>query len=125
MTPQSTSRNPSGSPFHIDVERRGTSSVVTLVGSCEMLEAERMMERMVELADESTQVIVIDLSRLEFIESTGLGAIIAGHLRLRHHQGEMRLVSPSTPILRLLELTRLTQLFHVYPDVETALAGAR
>ena len=84
-----------------------------------------MMERMVEVADASTQVIVVDMSRLDFIESTGLGAIIAGHLRLRHHQGEMRLVSPSTPILRLLELTRLTQLFHVYPSVEAALAGAR
>ncbi|MEK7323909.1 MAG: hypothetical protein AAB217_01475, partial [Chloroflexota bacterium] len=63
MTPQSTPRNPSGSSFQIDVVRRGTSAVVTLVGSCEMLEAERMMERMVELADESTQVIVIDMSR--------------------------------------------------------------
>lgn len=125
MSIPSTSGQSSGGSFRVDVERRGDSAVVSLIGSCEMLESERLTECMVTLAQESTKVIAVDLSRLEFIESTGLGAIIAGHLRLRHHQGELRLVGPQKPILRLLELTRLTQLFHVYPSVDAALTGSR
>ena len=115
-----TTRSITDTPFSVNVQRCGECAVVTLAGSCTMSESDRLTQCMVKLAGEGARVIVVDMSKLDFIESTGLGAIIAGHLRVRRHQGEVRLVSPMPPIHHLLELTRLTQLFNVYKSVDEA-----
>lgn len=55
----------------------------------------------------------IDLSTVTFIDSTGLGALI--HLRnlANEHRGTLLLVEPSAPVLRLLALTRLDEVFTI------------
>ncbi|HUN80883.1 MAG TPA: STAS domain-containing protein [Phycisphaerae bacterium] len=113
-------RSMTETPFTVDVQRRGDCAIVALGGSCTMNESDRLTQCMVKLAGEGVRLIVVDMSKLDFIESTGLGAIIAGHLRVRRHQGEVRLVSPMPAIYHLLELTRLTQLFTIYKSAEEA-----
>ena len=113
-------RSVTDTPFSIDVRRCGECAVVSIAGSCTMNESDQLTQSMLKLAGEQVRVVVIDMSRLDFIESTGLGAIIAGHLRVRKHQGEVRLVSPQPAIHHLLELTRLTQLFSIYKTVDEA-----
>lgn len=88
-----------------------------------MLVAGQLGECLLRLASESVRVIIIDMSGLDFIESTGLGGIVAGYLRLRRSQGELRIVAPAPAIRQLLELTRLTQLFSVHANIETARAA--
>jgi len=110
------------SPFSIDVDRRDDAAVVRLVGSCTMDVAGQLGECVKGLAGEKLRVLVLELSALDFIESTGLGNIVAGYLRIRRHRGEVRMVSPPQPILNLLEITRLTQLFPIHNTVEEALA---
>lgn len=114
----------SETPFVTQVERRGAAVIVRLCGSCSMNESGRLMESMIALAGEGVKLIIVDMAKLDFIESTGLGGIIAGYLRVRRHQGEVRLVSPKPAILHLLELTRLTQLFHTFKTIDEALVGA-
>jgi anti-sigma B factor antagonist len=112
-------------PFVIDLERRGPMSVVRLRGSCTMNDSGRLTECMVKLASEAVPVIVLDMAGLDFIESSGLGAIIAGHLRCRHHKGEVRLAAPPPVIRHILDITRLSQLFNVYDSVDQATTHPR
>ncbi len=107
-------------PFSIKVERSPSDAVVRLAGSCTMVVAGQLGETLLRLASESVRIIIIDMSELDFIESTGLGGIVAGYLRLRRMQGELRIVGPRPPIRQLLELTRLTQLFALHESVESA-----
>lgn len=86
-----------------------------------MVVAGQLGDCLVRLASESVRIIIIDMSGLDFIESTGLGGIVAGYLRLRRSQGELRIVAPAPAIRQLLELTRLTQLFTVHANIESAL----
>ena len=110
------------SPFSIKVDRRGDAAVVSLAGSCTMDVAGKLGECVKGLASEELRLLVLELSALDFIESTGLGSIVAGYLRIRRHRGEIRMVSPPPPILHLLEITRLTQLFTIHKTVEDALS---
>jgi anti-sigma B factor antagonist len=111
------------SPFSIEVEQRPGAAVVRLTGSCTMNVAGQIGERLVQIASDAVPLIVLDLSRLDFIESTGLGGIVAGYLRSRRHNGEIRLAAAQPAIRQLLELTRLTQLFRLYESLPAALAG--
>ncbi|MFQ5411277.1 MAG: STAS domain-containing protein [Phycisphaerae bacterium] len=108
-------------PFTIDVERRDGAAVVRVSGSCTMEVSSKLGDCVKGLASEALNPIILELSTLDFIESSGLGGIVAGYLRARRNHGEIRLVAPSPPILNLLELTRLTQLFGVYPSISEAL----
>ncbi|MBX3394108.1 MAG: STAS domain-containing protein [Phycisphaerae bacterium] len=108
-------------PFSMEVETRGDAAVAYLRGSCTMTVSAQLGVRMRDLGSAGHRLIVVDASQLDFIESSGLGGLIAGYLRARKHKGEMRLVNPTADIRKLLETTRLAQLFGIYPSVDAAL----
>ena len=113
----------SNKPLKLEVSREADSAVVKVSGSASMAEADRLRETLEQLAAEQVRVIVLDLREMDFICSLGLGAIITGHLKCRHHHGQIKLVGPVPPVRELLETTRLTKLFSIYESVEQALAG--
>jgi anti-sigma B factor antagonist len=76
---------------------------------------------LLEAADRANHEIVVDLTQLEFLDSTGLGALIGAHKRAAEHSGSVRLVAHEGQILRLLRITGLLDVFSVYPTVEAAL----
>jgi anti-sigma B factor antagonist len=110
-------------PFTMSVDRRPTAAVVTLTGSCTMDVSGELGAQLIELASGAKPLIVLELSGLDFIESTGLGGIVAGYLRCRRNRGEVRFVAPQPSIHELLELTRLTQLFRIFDTIDAALAA--
>lgn len=80
-------------------------------------------ERVARLIESGDDRLVIDLQRVTYMDSSGLGAIVAllkrvgrtGHLRLANVQG---------PVARLLTMTRLDRVLDLYESVEAALADA-
>ncbi len=116
---------PADKPLRLKVRRHGeAAAVVKVFGSVSISEADRLREQLESLAAERVPVIILDLSEMDFICSLGLGAIISGHLKCRHHRGQIRLVKPLPQVRELLETTRLTKLFGVYDSVEAALPEA-
>ena len=65
--------------------------------------------------------ILIDLETVDFVDSSGLGAIISG-LRLLGVQGDIKLCHVAEQVISLLKLTRLDQLLPAFPNREDALA---
>ena len=106
--------------LRLETEELGSAVVVRICGSVSINHAEQLRERLEEIAAGQTPILVLDLSKMDFICSTGLGAIIFGHLKSRHHNGQIRLVSPQPAVRELLETTRLTKLFPLYESVEQA-----
>jgi len=106
----------------MDVTKRDNAVVLTVAGSVSISNADDLQGKMEELAAERTPVIVLDLKGMDFICSVGLGAIIVGHLKCRHHAGQIRLACPADSVRELLETTRLDKLFDIYDTVEEALA---
>lgn len=57
--------------------------------------------------------IDLDFSRTSFVDSSGLGALIALHKTLCSRQGRVRILSPSPKVLQILELTRLHRILEI------------
>ena len=115
-------RKPSES-LDIEVRQIGQAAVVWVHGSTGMVEAQKLTDELLRLAQRAVPVIVLDLSDMEYISSAGLGAILRARKALREYKGEVRLVHPQPLIRILLETTRLTQLLPLFSTVEDALAG--
>lgn len=109
--------------FKISVDNRAGVTVVHLIGSCNMHVAHKVGDALKQIVADKSSVVVINLSALDFIESTGLGGIVAGFLRTRRKQGDMRLAAPTPAIRSILEITRLAQLISTYDTVEQAVAA--
>jgi anti-sigma B factor antagonist len=67
--------------------------------------------------------LVLDLIRVQFIDSTGCGAIVEANSRFRAARGELRLCNPASEVKTVLELARLTRILSLYDTREAALAG--
>lgn len=65
--------------------------------------------------------LIIDLEAVSFVDSTGLGSVIAALKMARSSKGDVRLAAPNQQVRVVLELTTLDRVFAYYPTVEDAL----
>ena len=100
----------------------GRVQLFALGGSLDIATSPSLRATLMEAADRAKHEIVVDLSQLEFLDSTGLGALIGAHKRAAEHGGSVRLVAQEGQILRLLRITGLLDVFAVYPNIDAALA---
>lgn len=61
----------------------------------------------------TTTTVDFDMSKTRFVDSSGLGALIAIHKTMLNRGGHVRVLNPGTSVLQILEVTRLNRLFEV------------
>ena len=67
--------------------------------------------------------LIVDLSKVGFVDSAGLGSLIGGMRAARQAGGDLRIANPSEQAKMLLSLTSLDQVLKVHPTIEEALVG--
>jgi anti-sigma B factor antagonist len=87
-------------------------------------EAASLSGEFAELAPQ-TRRVVIDLSGVEMIDAAGLGALISVALMAQESQCSVTLAVPGNFIRELLELTKLTSIFELYPTLDAATVASR
>jgi anti-sigma B factor antagonist len=110
----------------LEVSHRGCGEAVCVVvpaGEIDLASAPLLKSHLLRLLDESYARFVIDLSAVSYLDSTGLGVLIAFARRLKD-EGLVVLAQPTRSVLTLLELTGLDASFKVFPTVEEAVADA-
>ena len=84
--------------------------------------ASEFKAKLVHLVQSGHERIVMDLAALEFIDSGGLGALIAG-LKALGGRGEIVLCGITPRLLSLFQLTHVDKLFHIFDSVDEAVSG--
>jgi anti-sigma B factor antagonist len=98
--------------------------VFELSGSLDIATSPSVRAALIETSERGDHRLIVDLTKLEFLDSTGLGALIGGQRRAKEFGGEVRLVAKEGQILRLLRITGLLNVFAVYPTLENAVADS-
>ena len=111
---------PDSGMWSVSIRQEGDLHLVSLRGAASMEDAENLQERLTIITEKSTPKIILDLSELTFLNSVGLGAIIATHRRCRDQKGKLCIVSPRTAVEQLLRLTHLDRLITIFPDMNSA-----
>lgn len=105
----------------VTTERDGEAVIFRLCGSLDIATSPAVRAALLEGADGKHE-LVVDLTGLEFLDSTGLGALIGAQRRALEQGGSVRLVINEGPIARLLNITGLVRVFSVYHSLEAALS---
>lgn len=104
----------------LKTEDGGETLLFKLRGSLDLATAPTVRAALSEAAEKGSQHLIVDLTQLEFLDSTGLGVLIGAHRRAAEHGGSVRLVVSDGPISRLLNITGLIAVFSVYHSLEDA-----
>jgi anti-sigma B factor antagonist len=97
--------------------------VVKPKGEIDALTAPRLGRRLLGLADEGKTGVVVDLSGVTFMDSTGLGVLLNALRALGTRQGRLVLVCPNERVLRPFQVTGLVDKMPIFPSREAALGG--
>jgi anti-sigma B factor antagonist len=98
----------------------GDHTVLEVGGEVDVYTAPQLRERLIELSQAGAQHVVVDLSRVEFLDSTGLGVLVGGLKRQRAVDGSLGLVCSHERLLKIFRITALDRVFSLYESVEAA-----
>ena len=83
-------------------------------------DASLLHDKLYEFIEKDKKQVVIDLSRVDWMNSTGLGILISGYTTLRNTEGELKLANVTDKIQSLLTITKLVTVFEAYDTVDEA-----
>lgn len=105
----------------IQVRREGPVCVMSLAGEVDVYTAPDFKRQLAEAIDGGCEHVVVDLSAVEFMDSSGLGALVSGLSRIKERDGTIRIAAARETILKVFKITGLDRVFPLYDEVGQAL----
>jgi anti-sigma B factor antagonist len=101
--------------------QHATASLVDLEGEIDVLTSPRLKSALAGIVDGGATTIVLNLDRVQYMDSTGLGVIVSAMKRIRDKDGTIVLTGLSPHLAKIFEITGLRKVFDVYPTEGDAL----
>ena len=109
------------SKLQIAEHQQGAVTVLTLAGELTLDDGDLALGRYVDqMIAAGRRQIVVDLSNVSYIDSAGVGMLVAESQRLTQQEGAMRLARLTARSHHLLAMLKLKFVFEIYDDVESA-----
>ncbi|HEY8313329.1 MAG TPA: STAS domain-containing protein [Candidatus Baltobacteraceae bacterium] len=102
-------------------EAQGDSYVVDLNGEIDVYTSPKVKDAIGDLIDKGHYNLIINLEKVRYIDSTGLGVLIGGLKRVREHGGTVNLVCTNPQIKKIFDITGLVKIFGIYDDEDAAM----
>lgn len=110
--------------FDISEREDPVAPVVTVSGEIDVATAPSLRDRLQSRVAGGDATIVVDLLGVSFLDSTALGVLVGALKRCREAGGDLRLVIAEPRLLKLFEITGLTDVFSIHPTVDDALKAS-
>ncbi len=105
-------------------EQRSTHTVISPSGRLNMVSAPKLRQVVNDLVADGNTHVVVDLGAVDFIDSSGLGSLVASLKTARSAGGDLRIASIGPQVRMVLELTGLDAVLSLYPDADSAFRDA-
>jgi anti-sigma B factor antagonist len=100
----------------------GMVTVIDLSGKIVLGEGSSLLRETVkDLASQGHKKILLNLADVSYIDSSGLGALVANYTTITGQQGQIKLLNLTSKVHDLLQITKLLTVFEVFTDEATAL----
>jgi anti-sigma B factor antagonist len=95
-------------------------TVINVEGEIDVYTAPKLREKLIDLVNKEKYHLLVDMEKVEFLDSTGLGVLVGGLKRVRAHDGSLELVCTQERILKIFRITGLTKVFGIFDSVDDA-----
>ncbi|RME91989.1 MAG: anti-sigma factor antagonist [Candidatus Hydrogenedentota bacterium] len=108
----------------MEINQRERDGVVILdiEGEIDLYNAPEIKDTIQKLIDEQKYNIIINLEKVSYIDSSGIGALISSLSNLKKYQGGLKIINVFASVKKVFELTKLTSFFEIYDSEDEAVS---
>jgi anti-sigma B factor antagonist len=110
--------------FGIEVRQEDGCAIVAVRGEVDTVSAPRVQKAISAVVKEGHLCIVVDLNDVDFLDSSGLGVLVAARRSIREQGGDLRVVCAVPRLLQVFRITKLDAVFSLHESVGAATAAA-
>jgi anti-sigma B factor antagonist len=109
----------------MDIQKRieGDIAILSLEGRLDLSSAPALKETSKEVLAHQSKKMILNLGRVDFINSSGLGALVSVLKEVRSNQGSMKLTNLAPYVKEIFDITQLSNIFEIYSDESLALSS--
>jgi anti-sigma B factor antagonist len=111
--------------LRVSVTNGDSYTVIALAGESDVYTYDQLRGALESAAAQGVSLLIVDLSGLEFMDSTGVQVLLDIRVMMINRGGKLALASPQNTVARVLNLVGADQLIPVYANVEEARAGTQ
>ncbi len=108
----------------LETRQENDHTIIEVGGEIDVYTAPKLRECITELVDQGHRDLIIDLEKVEFMDSTGLGVLVGGLKRVRTHEGSLELVCTQERLLKIFRITGLSKVFAIHGSQSEALVAS-
>lgn len=105
----------------LDITRKDSGTVVRLHGDIDLHRSPGLHECLVDICGEGPVRLILDMSKVNYIDSSGVGSLVDIYRRLKRSKNAFVLVAPGPRVMSVLEITRLDKFFAIVNTQEEAM----
>jgi anti-sigma B factor antagonist len=109
---------------NVQVDQKSKYAVITASGEVDLYSSPQLRNRIMELLGKKTAVIIIDLTQVSYMDSSGVATLVEGLQKSESYNGDFILCGLNSMVSEVFELTRLNTVFKIFDDLESAKQAA-
>lgn len=104
----------------INITSAGAFPVLELSGEVDAYTCSQFRDALIKTLDQDSHNLIIDMDKVEYIDSSGLGALVGGLKRSSEKNGQIYIVCNNPQVAKVFEITGLCRVFPVYSNLDEA-----
>ena len=108
--------------MEINKRERGSVSIIDIEGEIDLYNAPEIKNTIQSLIDEQKYSVIINLEKVSYIDSSGIGSLISSLSNLKKYQGSMKIINVLASVKKVFELTKLISFFEIYDTEDEAVS---
>ena len=97
--------------------------IIDLEGELTLYSSPPLKEMLIELTTQDKINVILNFEKVEYMDSSGLGVLIASLTKFRKKRGDLKLCCLAAPVRMALKLTKLHNMFEIFDSEKEAVAG--
>lgn len=108
--------------MEISQREKDAITVLDIQGEIDLYNAPEIKDIIQKLIEAQKYNVIINLEKVSYIDSSGIGALISSLSNLKKYQGGLKIINVYASVKKVFELTKLTSFFEIYESEPEALA---
>lgn len=106
--------------MEIKIREANEVTIFDVEGEIDLYNAPALKDEIKKKIEEQKYNIIINLARVSYIDSSGIGALISSLSNLKKYQGGLKIINVTGSVRKVFELTKLTSFFEIFDSEEEA-----
>jgi anti-anti-sigma factor len=107
--------------MEVNIRDHGEHKILGISGEVDLYNVGELKKTLFAVTEGTVQSVVVDMKNVNYMDSSGIGALVAGQKKMRAHGGRFALMNIHEDVLNILKLATLDKFFKIYESEEELL----